>query len=266
MKRKNLTLGFILAGLFFSVGFFSQDFTKPSKLNQFNVTVNFDDYTVKTQMLSHNKKFSPDNDRVYMWYAAQKIMETKGGFDGKLIHGTYRAFYLNDQLKEQGNISYGLKNKEWKYWYSDGKLKEVINWKDGVKSGRYFLYNDYGQLMAKGRFKNDKLHGWFYTYNNIGKLADKKKYKCGDEVVRKQRTKRENKKWNLFKKKAGDADSTSTEEKIKKKTMKQKRSDGNRDSRRGSKKEEAQNKKSSSKKKKSTSTVSPSEGKKEIQS
>jgi len=179
----------------------SQSAIEPSKLKRFNITINFDEYTVKTQMLSQNKNICVDNDRTYMWYGSQKIIETKGGYDGKLIHGTYRAFYLNNQLKEQGQISYGLRNREWKYWYPDGKLKEVINWKKGIKNGSYYLYNDYGALMAKGVFKKDKLNGWFYTYGPGGKVADKKKYKKGDEVIPKIKTKPERKRKSLFKKK-----------------------------------------------------------------
>ncbi|PBQ30237.1 hypothetical protein CNR22_00170 [Sphingobacteriaceae bacterium] len=161
--------------------FFSQRAIEPQKMKQFNITINFDDYTVKTQMLSQNKNLSVSNDKIYMWYASQKIIETKGGYDGRLIHGIYRSFYLNNQLKEQGQIHYGLRNKQWKYWYPDGMLKEVIHWKNGVKSGTYLLYNDYGQLMARGKFKRDKLHGNFYTYNVNGKVTEKKKYRHGDE-------------------------------------------------------------------------------------
>jgi hypothetical protein len=165
------------------LGCFSQKFVEPDKQKQFNITVNYEDYTVKTQMLSANKEIKISNDKTYLWYGSQKIMETKGGFDGRLIHGKYNAFYLNNQLKEQGMIKYGLKNKEWKYWYPDGKLKEIITWKNGVKNGHYELYNDNGQLMAKGNFRNDKLHGKFFTYGLGGKVTEKKAYKNGDEVI-----------------------------------------------------------------------------------
>lgn len=180
--KHRLLFYFILASVF-TINSFSQKYTEPDKLKQFNVTVNYDDFTVKTQMLSQGKTIPVNNELVYMWYASQKIMETKGGYEGKLIHGKYTSFYLNNQLKEQGQIKYGLKTKEWKYWYSDGKLREVINWKSGKKNGRYFLYNDYGQLMAKSNFKNDKLHGKFYTYGQNGIIAEKKKYKNGDEII-----------------------------------------------------------------------------------
>ncbi|MDX2172824.1 MAG: hypothetical protein SFY56_06870 [Bacteroidota bacterium] len=162
---------------------YSQKYTEPDQVKQFNITVNHDDYTVKTQMLKNNKSISVNNELTYMWYASQKIMETKGGYEGKLIHGKYTAFYLNNQLKEQGKVKYGLKSKEWKYWYPDGKLKEVITWKNGLKNGTYYLYNDYGQLMAKSNFKNDKLNGKFYTYGNNGVVLEKKKYKNGEEIV-----------------------------------------------------------------------------------
>jgi hypothetical protein len=185
-----ITFSCIALSTFISQIAFSQSFVEPSKLKQFNITVNFDDYTVKTQMLSQEKKLELDNEKVYMWYTSQKIMETRGGFDGKLIHGTYRAFYLNNQLKEKGCIKYGLRHKEWKYWYADGKLKEVINWKNGVKNGHYELYNDYGQLMAKSTFKNDKLNGKFYTYGSNGKVLEKKLYSNGEEIIKNRRTKK----------------------------------------------------------------------------
>lgn len=162
---------------------YCQKYTEPDKLKQFNITINYDDYTVKTQILSQNKTIKVNNELVYMWYGSQKIIETKGGYEGKLIHGKYTAFYLSNQLKEQGQIKYGLKTKEWKYWYPDGKLREVINWKNGRKNGKYLLYNDYGQLMAKSNFKDDKLNGKFYTYSQNGAISEKKVYKNGDEIT-----------------------------------------------------------------------------------
>jgi hypothetical protein len=168
----------------------AQKALEPSQLKQFNITVNCEMYTIKTQVLTLPKNIKVNNNRVYLWYSSQKILETRGGFDGKLIHGNYSAFYLNNQLKEKGQIRYGLKNKEWKYWYSDGTLKEVIDWKRGLKHGKYLLYNDNGQLIAYSHFKNDKLNGKFYTYSSTGKILEKKRYKKGEEVIPKIKTKR----------------------------------------------------------------------------
>lgn len=158
----------------------------PKQLKQ-SVTVNFDTYTVKTQILAEKRTITAQNDKNYLWYRPYKIMETQGGYDGKLIHGKYAAFYLNDQLKESGEIKYGLREGEWKYWYADGSIREIIEWRKGLKNGTYILFNDFGNVMARGKFKNNKLHGNFITYDHLGKKLEKKRYKSGVEEIQKKR-------------------------------------------------------------------------------
>lgn len=173
---------FILLFTLLSTFTLAQSFVTPSKMEAFNITVNYPEFTIKTQMLKEGKQIKTRNDLTYLWYKSNQIMETSGGFDGRLLHGYYKAFYLNNQLKEQGEVKYGLKDKEWKYWYSNGQLKEVITWKSGRKNGVYLLYNENGKLMAKSTFKQDKLNGKFFTYDISGKAIDTKEYKNGDEV------------------------------------------------------------------------------------
>jgi hypothetical protein len=48
-------------------------------MKSFNITFNYPDYTVKTQMLKEPKKIKPEPDLSYHWYVSQKIMETKSG-------------------------------------------------------------------------------------------------------------------------------------------------------------------------------------------
>jgi hypothetical protein len=180
--------------LLISLRLLSQKEVEPEKIKAFSITVNYDNYTVKTQMLKDPKKITIDNDLTYLWFNAHKILETKGGFDGKLIHGYYKSFYLNNQLRESGEVKYGLKHNIWKNWYPDGKLKEVITYKNGRKNGYYELYNDYGELMAKGCFKNDLLHGKFYTYDNLGRISATKKYKHGNEMIPKPKKEKVKKK------------------------------------------------------------------------
>lgn len=169
----------------------SQSFIEPDKMKSFNVTVNYSEYTVKTQMLKDPKKMTPDVNLTYHWYTAQKIMETKGGYDGKLLHGYYHSFYLTDQLFESGQFKYGVKNGEWKNWYPNGKIKEVTHWKNGRKNGKYSLYNEFGLLMATGKFRRDELEGEFKTYDAFGKESSIRKYKRGKEIIKKQKVKKE---------------------------------------------------------------------------
>lgn len=182
---------FILIYIFCAFTASAQRFVEPDKMKAFNITVNYPEYTVKTQMLKEPKKMTPDVELTYHWYTAQKIMETKGGFDGKLLHGYYRSFYLNDQLFESGEFKYGIKSGEWKNWYPDGKLKEITNWKNGRKNGKYALYSDYGKLMASGTFKNDLLTGSFTTYDNMGNVSSKRKYKNGKEIIKQEKVKKQ---------------------------------------------------------------------------
>lgn len=170
--------------LMFSQLLSAQKHIEPDKMKQFNVIINQEEQIVKTQILKDQKKVRLDDAATYVWYTANELVETKGGYDGKLLHGYYKAFFFSNQLKESGQIRYGLKNKKWRYWYSNGNLREIITWKKGRKNGAYAIYNDQGKLMAKGNFKNDLLHGKFYTYDPNGKITEKKKYKNGEEVVK----------------------------------------------------------------------------------
>lgn len=181
----------LLIALFFPFLLPAQKALEPDQIKTFNITVNYDDFTVKTQMLKDPKKIKVKNELVYLWFDSHKVIETRGGFDGKLIHGYYKSFYLNNQLREMGEVKYGLKNGTWKTWYADGNLKEIINYCKGRKYGHYELYNEYGRLMASGHFRNDLLHGKFYTYDNLGKVTETKKYRRGSELVKKVRKKKE---------------------------------------------------------------------------
>lgn len=184
---------FIVFAMVWLTSAYAQRFVEPDKMKSFNITVNYPEYTVKTQMLKDAKKITTDAELTYHWYTAQKIMETKGGFDGKLLHGTYRSFYLNDQLFESGEFKYGIKSGEWKNWYPDGKLKEITHWKQGRKNGKYALYSNYGKLMATGTFKNDLLTGTFTTYDASGNVSSKRIYKKGKEVIKQQKVKKSKK-------------------------------------------------------------------------
>ncbi len=199
---------------------FSQRFIEPEDIKAFNITVNYPDYTVKTQMLKTPKKISAQAEQTYHWYTNQTIMETKGGFDGKLLHGYYRSFYLSNQLFESGEFKYGVKTGTWKNWYPDGKLKEQIQWKNGQKNGAYFLYNSDGSLVGEGRFKNDVLTSKFKTYDKNKKVILVQRYKKGELVIPKEKknvsthsttdseSKTKEKKFRLFKKKPASTNNT----------------------------------------------------------
>lgn len=162
---------------------FAQRFIEPEDIKSFNITVNYPDYTVKTQILKNPKKTTTEPEITYHWYTNQTIMETKGGYDGKLLHGYYRSFYLSNQLFQSGEFKYGVKTGTWKNWYPDGKLKENMHWKNGQKNGSYYLYSSEGFMLGEGRFKNDVLTSKFKTYDKNGKVILVQRYKKGELVL-----------------------------------------------------------------------------------
>lgn len=157
------------------------------------VYINYPDYTVKASIVSQNKKINIDRSITYFWYSSNKIQETMGGVDGKMLHGLYSSFYLNGNLKEKGIFKAGVKNGEWTTWYENGKIKEIITWKKGMRSKTALYYNDEGELASSAGYKKGKLNGYQLLYKN-GVVQEKKKYKNGNEVIAKVKTKKEKEK------------------------------------------------------------------------
>lgn len=180
----------LLITIYFGETVLAQKCVEPSKLETLRITLQLDDQIVSTQVLRLNKNIRVKQDKYYMWYNTLNLKITQGGYDGRLIHGTYVSFYLNRQLKEKGELQYGLKTNKWQSWYSNGSIREVVNWKNGLKKGKYFLYNEGGELIAKGHFKKDKLNGKFFTYDSNGKILDVRVYIRG--VIQTNETKNKN--------------------------------------------------------------------------
>lgn len=152
----------------------------------YTVYVNYPDYTIKTDIYAKSKKINVKEKVTYYWYSSNKIMETTGGYDGKILNGAYTSFYNSGNLKEKGMFKNGTKNGEWINWYENGKLKEINSWKSGVKSNSSRSFNLNGELISESRYKKGKLNGYQITYMD-GKTDSKKKYKNGTEVIKKQK-------------------------------------------------------------------------------
>lgn len=149
----------------------------------YTININKPDTIIRAEVMAQRSSALADKDLTYYWYAnvANTIIQTKGGFDGKLLHGAYTSFYGNNNLKEKGKFDNGIKNGEWIKWYSNGAINEVSHWRLGMKNGRYKLYNEQGEQMLGAHFRNDKMEGTVKTYQN-GKVLSRKKYRNGQEL------------------------------------------------------------------------------------
>lgn len=153
----------------------------------FTVYVKEEEYYVTAEVLSEAKTIGhPDVNKEYYWYKSNNILSTKGGYDGKLLHGKYSSSYPNNNLREKGKYKMGLKEGEWIKWYDNGKIAEVSNWKHGAKYGRFQTFNVKQELTQTSHYNNDKLNGEVVTYDS-GKVISKKKYKNGVEIIPKEK-------------------------------------------------------------------------------
>lgn len=149
-------------------------------------TVNLEEVTLRFAAIDGEVNVRPNNDLTYHWYRANKVLQTQGGFDGRLLHGEYQEFYLNKNLKSKGSFVKGLRIGEWKAWYDNGQLKEIRNFKDGRLHGAFFQFDREGRLQLESRYKRGVLHGTTRSYAG-GKLLSEREYRKGVEKEAKKK-------------------------------------------------------------------------------
>ena len=167
--------------LFFLASFpaFAQDTFKEKETYSF--TLNTINSTIKFDVMAKKEFFNANKALTYYWYSTNKILETHGGYEGKLLNGRYACFYLNSNLKEKGKFKKGLKDGEWVYWFENGKIMEVVTWHRGVKSGSFRSYDEIGEPVLEAEYRDGKLNGKMITYQR-GKISDTHIYKNDKEI------------------------------------------------------------------------------------
>lgn len=148
-----LLIGFCL---FFSISLSAQKIHLSR--NSYAVNINNMDETVKAFVLSETRKIKVKDNLIYFWTSSNTIMQTSGGYDGKLLHGHYVSCFLNNNLKEEGEFYRGVKSGKWKAWYPNGKIKEIENWKNGLRNGPCKSYNEAEELLVENNFRKGKLN------------------------------------------------------------------------------------------------------------
>lgn len=136
------------------------------------------DEVIKCGVIAEKTTIRLKETLTYYWYAHNAVFQTQGGFDGRILHGDYKTFYLNNQLKEQGHFYKGLKHKTWTSWSEQGKIREVSTWKNGVMNGTHKLFNANGELALEETLKNGVVSGKQKLYEN-GKLKATRIFKNG---------------------------------------------------------------------------------------
>jgi antitoxin component YwqK of YwqJK toxin-antitoxin module len=124
------------------------------------------------------RSMPPDIEKEYYWYKSDNILVTRGGFDGRILHGSYKVYYPNQNLNEKGSFYYGMKDGVWKTWYPNGNLQSEQTWNKGQKEGDYTFYDMQGKRVKQYTYKRDLLSGYQFEYHN-DTLTSKIMYKDG---------------------------------------------------------------------------------------
>lgn len=190
---------------------------KPKEM--YTIYVNYPDYSIKATVSNNVKKIDAKESLSYYWYTSNKILETKGGYEGKILDGPYTSFYLSSNLKEKGQFKKGLKNGEWITWFEGGKIHEISTWKKGLKCGVFKTFDDKGNLILEYNYADGKLNGYQTEYKDE-KVISKKRYKKGLEIIPKEKS--VDKKSDTGKPNEGLKEGNSKENTKAKKTIKEK--------------------------------------------
>lgn len=150
-----------------------------AKAQVFHVIVNEPEYTRDFNVIDKEKTLLVRSNRDYHWYKSNRVLTTKGGQGGRLLHGDYSEYYLNKNLKSQGHIRKGTYVGTWKEWWPNGMIKARYRYRFGKKAGKQYNYDQDGTLTSIVRYRQGKRWGWTVIYQD-GDRVKKERYRKGD--------------------------------------------------------------------------------------
>ncbi|MEX2595342.1 MAG: hypothetical protein WEC59_00320 [Salibacteraceae bacterium] len=143
--------------------------------------VNEDSFTRNFEISQKVKPLFKLDNRDYYWYRSNKVMKTRGGSGGKLLHGTYTEYHLNKNLRAKGKMRKGLKVGKWFYWHDNGMIAVLGRYRHGLLRGKFLKFSKKGDLIEKARYRFGEKHGKSFRYVE-GELIGVEKYKRGYKV------------------------------------------------------------------------------------
>ena len=129
------------------------------------IMIHSDTSVIQAEVLPAGESMRIQNSAYYTWFAGGRLHVTKGGFDGRLLHGSFALFtYPEKNLIQKGSFRNGEKSGLWTTWYPHGEVKERIHWKAGKRAGRFVEFDENGFRSREGRYRNNELHGLIRVY------------------------------------------------------------------------------------------------------
>ncbi len=121
--------------------------------NVAEVTLDINGVLANVQLDDSGKEHKVKLNETYFWYKSNRVIQTVGGYQGKLLNGYYIESYPNGQLKLKGYFCIGQQCGEWKYWNEEGQLERVENWKANQLHGKVTYFKDTGEVALVKEFK-----------------------------------------------------------------------------------------------------------------
>ncbi|WP_199119345.1 toxin-antitoxin system YwqK family antitoxin [Pedobacter sp. ASV28] len=150
----------------------AQSYKKNLALESYRHHVAYDDHKISFYTQPMDIQLGKaEADKKYYWFSNREIKVTQGGFSGRLLHGTYSDYYLNNNLKEQGEFKMGLKEGEWNSWNEQGILLARIRYRRGEANGHFYKYDQTGRLVQEGTYAHGQINGQLKRYLENDSIA-----------------------------------------------------------------------------------------------
>lgn len=101
----------------------------------------------------------------------------------KLLQGSYTSYYIDGQVKEQGNYLDNVPVGIWEYYYENGSIKMTGEIRDNQNYGHWKYFYENGNLSMEGELYEGKRDGvWQYYFEN-GALKTRGELDQGNRIL-----------------------------------------------------------------------------------
>ena len=126
-------------------------------MNNTHTNKSFDKINLDWKLIQSELKLKLGIEVYESWIKKIDLLEEFNNINDE-YEGLKVSYYLNGNLKERKEYSYGLLNGDFKIFYENGNLKEQSTYKSGVQVGPRTTYDENGKKIKTEKFFNDRVY------------------------------------------------------------------------------------------------------------
>ena len=115
----------------------------------------------------------------YEYYENGNVKEIITTKDDDVLHGPYKLFYENGELKEEGVFENGGIRRSTKVYHENGELKEEGILENNERIGQWRFYYYSGELENEMNFNKNKLNEFSKSYYENGNIKSEGHFSSG---------------------------------------------------------------------------------------